>query len=82
MRRRRWDDVRRDFLVIVRKDGPDSVAHRLPVHRATVYRLVHGHTKHPSPLVKSCIETFVANATESDGIVEPRPPTPLPRTRQ
>lgn len=72
MRRRPWLNTREEFLAIVRRDGPDSVAHRLPIHRATVYRIVHGQTLRPSPLVRDAIERFVvAEATQNRDSMTP-----------
>lgn len=78
MRRKPWIETREEFLAIVRQDGPDSVAHRLPVHRATVYRIVHGQTRNPSPLVRDAIQRFVATATAPPDRIEDAEPRTRP----
>lgn len=70
IQRRPWDDVRKDFLTLVCREGVDETALCIHVHRTTIYRLISGKTKRPSGPLRVAVENIVADATPPEGRVE------------
>jgi len=54
-----WNDLRQDLEHIVFTKGPTNVAHMIPAHRATVYRLISGEIQRPSKAMRACVERLV-----------------------
>lgn len=54
-----WADTRRQLQRVVAKQGATNVANKIPVHPATVYRLLRGETKQPLRVVQAAVERFV-----------------------
>lgn len=56
MTRRRWDELEEPFKRLLFRDGVDRVALRVPMHRATAYRLLRGDIKKPYRRIRRGVE--------------------------
>lgn len=66
MSKTEWPETRQKFRHIVAREGARAVAKRIPVHHATVYRLLSGEHANPCRAVEANIERMV-RADEEKG---------------
>ena len=66
---RSWDELQRDFRMVVLRRGDHTVAEvarLLPAGRTTVYRLMNGDITRPSLALRAAVERAVSQVGRSD----------------
>lgn len=53
---RKWDELEEPFKALVFRDGVRQVAEKVPMDRATVYRIINGDTRRPSLAIQAGVE--------------------------
>lgn len=52
----KWDVLEGPFRALVFRDGVREVAKKIPMDRATVYRIINGETRRPCQAIRAGVE--------------------------